>query len=219
MKAVIFDVDGTLIDSVEMIWEKHKKIAGLLGLKVPSKRGFLSKVGKPWETIIRELWPGIKPHEFMDFYRENVSYLLIPAVDGTSETLQSLKKNYRIAIMTSKDSQTLFRHLLDAGIDKSVFDIIHHENSLRNHKPHPDALFQVCEELGIKPQEAVYVGDSVIDAQCAISAGVNFIGVLTGAADKEDFEKLGVKSVGSIKDVPGFIRIRKAYLSNRTQFH
>jgi len=201
--AVLFDFDGTLIDSVKSVWKEYRRTARVLNLPKRRFEDFARQLGKPWESALISLWPGIDVKKFTEVYRLEREQVM--AIDGVLEALGRLKGRYKLGILTSRGGKTLFKHLESTGIGTQAFDLILHKESLRNHKPNPDALYQACEELGIRPSEAVYVGDARVDVQCARAAGMKFIGVLTGGATRKDFEECGVSGkdiLETIKDLP-----------------
>lgn len=197
IKAVLFDFDGTLIDSVDSVWEEYQRTASIL--KLPKRRfeDFARQLGKPWDTALVNLWPEVDVKKFTEVYRLEREQATL--IEGVAETLEKLKGKYKLGILTSRGSKTLYKHLKSTGIKRKSFDLILHRESLRNHKPNPEALYQACEELKLNPSEVVYIGDSIIDAECAIKAGIKFIGVLTGGATGKEFEKNGVQKEYIIK--------------------
>ncbi|MBM3309316.1 MAG: HAD family hydrolase [Candidatus Altiarchaeales archaeon] len=203
IKAVLFDFDGTLIDSVDSVWREYQRTAGVLNLPERKFEDFARQLGKPWEEALENLWPGVDKKRFTEVYRlEREEAKLI---EGVSEALSGLKGKYKLGILTSRGSKTLYQHLDSTGIDFKMFEIILHKESLANHKPHPEALLQACRQLEVNPREAVYIGDSIVDAQCAINAGMKFIGVLTGGASRKDFTEAGLKKediLKSLKNLP-----------------
>jgi HAD superfamily hydrolase (TIGR01509 family) len=199
IKAVIFDFDGTLIDSVDSVWREYQRAAKTLRLPERKFEDFARQLGKPWEIALENLWPGVDKQKFTEIYRLEKEESKV--IEGVFETLEQLKGKYKLGILTSRGSKTLFMHLEATGIGKIPFDVILHLGNLRNHKPHPEALLQACGELKIKPSEAVYVGDAIVDAQCAQQAGVHFLGVLTGGASKKDFLENGVKKENILDNI------------------
>lgn len=202
-KAVLFDFDGTIIDSVESVWKEYQRTAKALNLPERKFKDYARQLGRPWEEALQNIWPRVDVKRFTEVYRLEKEQ--VKAIEGVSETLRRLKGRYWLGILTSRGSRTLYRHLASTRIDEKIFDVILHRESLRNHKPDPRALYQACGELGVKPEEAVYVGDAIVDAECALAAGIRFIGVLTGGAKEEDFLRAGIPKeniISTLKQLP-----------------
>ncbi len=202
--AVVFDFDGTLVDSVPSIWREYQRVMEVMNLKDVTHREFTKHVGRPWEQVLRSLWPDIDVLEFTKNYRSSDESL--KPFKGVGKTFKYLSKKYKLAIMTSRGESSLVKNLKDPEINLKLFDGVFHRNNLRFHKPDPRAITQVCESLGVKPEDTIYVGDSIVDARCALDAGAGFIGVLSGGAWEEDMRGEGVKVVlESVVDLPNVL--------------
>jgi len=110
------------------------------------------------------------------------------------KTLAALKKDGKIlAILTSRTTQEA-KHLLDKNhhINKWI-EKIYHADNLKYLKPDARAFEQVLLDFNVKPDEAVYIGDSISDGICAKGAGLHFIALLeSGLRTKEDFKSVSV---------------------------
>jgi len=205
IKAVILDFDGTLVDSVGYIWDEYRRVMELMSLPKVSFSEFTRHMGKPWTQVLTSMWPGLDVAEFNRHY--NVAAERAALVDGGREALSKLKGEYKLAILTSRGEKTLRMHMEKAGIDQGIFSVIMHKDNSKSHKPDPGAILETCRTLGVGKDEALYVGDSVVDAQCAKNAGVMFVGVLSGGAKKRDFEEIGASCVlSSLSELPAFLK-------------
>jgi len=176
-------------------------------LKPITHREFTRHIGRAWDDIIRTFWPGIDPKEFTRHYR--MSAERVETIPGAQEALKELHGRHELALMTSR-GRTLYGHMKKAGLDAGVFKGVFDREMLRYNKPDPRALLQVCEELKFKTSRTIYVGDSVIDAQCANAAGTGFVAVLTGGAYVEDFRAEGVKDIlKSVAELPALLKKRR----------
>jgi HAD superfamily hydrolase (TIGR01509 family) len=206
--AIVFDFDGTLVDSAKSIFDEYTRVAGLLGIRSVSYREFAAQFGKPWEAALEGLWPGLDRGEFTRLYRREREKT--PIVPGVREALEELSAGYRLSILTSRGSSSLHVILEAVGIDDGVFECVFSRDSLSVHKPDPGALLEAAGRMGLSVSDMLYVGDSVVDAECAKKAGVFFVGVLSGGTRESDFRALGVEHVlGSVASLPAFLRGNK----------
>ena len=205
IKAVIFDFDGTLVDTMGSIWAEYERTMEEMKLPKITHREFTRHVGRAWNEIIKTFWPDLNPAEFTRHY--HVEDEEVKPFKGGEEALKELSKTYTLALMTSRGKKTLFPNMTRAGLEPGLFKLIHHRNSLTHNKPDPRALLQVCKELKIKPSETIYIGDSIIDAECAQKAGAGFVAVLSGGAYPDDFKAMGVKDIiPSIAQLPSLLK-------------
>jgi len=203
LKAVVFDFDGTLAETCSSIWAEYQRVQDEMGLPKITYRRFGRELGRTWEDALVAFWPQVDVKEFSRRYRQNAER--INKIPGAREALSALSGKYELAVMSSR-GQTVHENLKAAGFEETLFKAVYCRLDLQYTKPDPRALTQVLEKLGVKPSEAAYVGDSVIDAECAQKAGIRFIGVLTGGADMEDFKGAGVEDViASVAKLPSFL--------------
>jgi len=116
----------------------------------------------------------------------NASTIIYPEV---FELVPNLKeKGFKTGIISTK-----YRYRIEGVLKReelsSYFDTIVGGEDVNEHKPHPEGLLMAIEKLGIEKLQAIYVGDSLVDATAAKAAGIDFIAVLTGTISKDKFEK------------------------------
>ncbi len=190
--AVLFDMDGTLIDTIGLITAGHehtwKKYTG----KAPSREEILSKIGQP----LQEAYSGMKdPMEMVDSYRSWCSgktethtglYLgIVPML----EELQRMK--FRLGLVTSRFREGLVDCLRVYDI-KHYFEIIMAQEDSEGHKPGPEPLLTAAERMSITDMSRIlYVGDSVHDLESALAAGCRSAIVSWTSMDKEKLKALG----------------------------
>jgi len=203
--AILFDFDGTLVDSNKSIFDEYIKVSKIMGLREISFREFSSHLGRPWNAALEELWPGVDKKKFTGLYRRERE--ATPILEGVYGALVDLSQNYSLGILTSRGKKTLHIILDAVGINDGRFDFVFSKESLSSHKPDPRALTEAVEKMGLGLKDVIYIGDSVIDAECAHKAGVSFVGVLSGGTLYEDFIKLGVKQViDSVAKLPKLVK-------------
>jgi HAD superfamily hydrolase (TIGR01549 family) len=167
-------------------------------------------LGKPLEEITRILWPDADTDLYVKEYRKFFmdKNLKIPVIDGAVDAVRKMKSlGFKLGILSGKTNFFIEKHLKEAGFDLDWFDTITSFETTKKHKPDPEPLLYILEKLKIKPEEALYVGDSRFDYECAKNAGVNYVAVLTGCLSKEELERIGVKNIlNSVADLPEFLK-------------
>jgi len=188
-KYVIFDIDGTLVDNEKAViatWQKT--INQLLGkyYKV-SELDFV--LGIPGETSMQRL--GIEnPQEAFKVWSENFMVLkseieLFPDIEKTILGLRS--KEVDLGLVTSRTRDELNNDYALCQIIDNFNTIICVTDTLRP-KPYPDPLLAYLTQCGLSAQDALYVGDSDYDGQCAKSAGVDFGLAMWGKSNSRNMD-------------------------------
>jgi len=180
IKAILFDLDGTLIDSTDLIlFSFNHVMKEYLNLDVPEQE-IRSLFGKPLYSQMEIYGGKERARELVEKYREHnlISHKdHLKEIPGVKETLEGLKKKgYALGIVTSKqeDSARLGMQICEI---EDFFDIFVFSNTVTIHKPEPEPVLYALRKLGLKPEEAVYVGDSTYDIICGQRAGVETVGV------------------------------------------
>jgi len=177
---LIFDLDDTLIESFPTYARLHQRVAGELGLPVPS-RDALVAYGATWEATLEALWPEADLQTFMRRYDEIANDHPYPAIEGARPALESLRAaGHSLWIVTKRSRRRLHDRLSQAGIPATLFDGIFPAESQPRIKPHPDCFAPVWTALGRQDGQAVYVGDRHEDRAAAEAAGLRFYAVMTG---------------------------------------
>lgn len=193
IKHVCFDLDGTLVDSRDTILESTKAALDQLSINYKIDEDiFTNMIGKHFVDIFEELKIEVPDFEkFITIYKAlyfeymDSSYLY-PEV---KETLQYLnEKQVKVSLLTTK-VQEQAEKIIDHFYLRTSFDYLMGRRNGLAHKPSPESLFYICDELKIKPAETLMVGDTELDIQCGISAGAKTCGVLYGYRTKEQLEK------------------------------
>jgi pyrophosphatase PpaX len=188
--AVLFDLDGTLIDSIELILTSARHaFTGREGY-VPDDAEWLTGVGIPLATMFRRyardeaevdaLIGRYRAYQLANHDRLTRCY------DQVVETVSFLRASgHPCAIVTSKTAWLAQRGLDHVGLG-SQFDVIVGCDSCDRHKPDPEPVRFALERLGYAPEDAVFVGDSVHDMLAGNAAGVTTIAALWGPFSRED---------------------------------
>ena len=189
MKAVIFDLDGTLLNTLEDLHISFNYAIGEFGYPARTEEEIKGFVGNGIKKAIERALPyKVEDNEleqivsvFKTYYLEHMSEHTMP-YNGITDTLKELKaKGYAIGVVSNK-----YDDAVKALCNKyfcNLVDIAVGEGNGISKKPSPDGVLKVIKELNAK--EAVYAGDSEVDIETAKNAGLPCISVLWGFKDKE----------------------------------
>ncbi len=180
---VIFDLDGTLVDTVALIRASFRHASReVLGEALPDDV-LMAGVGQPLMTQMRELAPD-RAQELYDAYRAHnhrVHDDMIATFDGIEAALGRLRAaQRRLAIVTSKSAETTAMAFRAVGL-REHFDVVVTLSDTTEHKPSPAPVLLALERLGAGPERAVYVGDAPVDVAAGRAAGLTTVAVLWGA--------------------------------------
>ena len=182
---IVFDWDGTLIDSAAAIATCIQEAAREMNLPIPDRETASHVIGLGLHDSLRHAVPTLAPDgytQFVDCYRKHFmtceeSMQLFP---GVGELLLDLRgRGHRLAVATGKSRRGLDRALEAAGLAQH-FDATRCGDETQP-KPHPAMLLQLLQELAIEPQRSLMIGDTSHDLEMARNAGVPAIGVCSGA--------------------------------------
>ena len=186
LSAVLFDFDGTLVDTTEMIHQSMRHAtSSVLGREDIPRETLLANVGQPLPRQM-ELIDTENAESLLEAYRshhERHHDALIREFPGVEESLDRLgSAGIKVAVVTSKRRPSVEMALeIFPGLRNVVDRFITLEDTT-NHKPHPEPLLRALQLLGGIPRErAAYVGDSPFDVQAAKAAGLTSVAVSWGA--------------------------------------
>ena len=191
-KAVVFDLDGTLLDTIEDLWAAVNAALEVYGLPLRSLDEVRAFVGNGIKNLMqraigREDFPDFNGvfENFKKYYGAHCADRTKPYA-GIKELLQELKaRGVHTAVLSNKAdfatkmlAEQYFSGLLEEAAGEN-------EAAGIRKKPAPDALFAMMERMGVTAAETVYVGDSEVDIQTAKNAGVDCISVTWGFRSRE----------------------------------
>jgi HAD superfamily hydrolase (TIGR01509 family) len=212
IKAIMFDMDGTLIDSIDVYHAIVLDILGYLGLEMSLSRKELFEClshGKNLSDIvvppdldnrgeIVQQFRNLAVHEF----RETFSKGEVDLIDGVNHLLGELKRRgFFLAVVTSSATEVVLPFLKTRDLHSYLHCVLGRKDVSRL-KPFPDPLLKCMEILNVDPGESLYIGDSVIDIQAGKAAGTWTCGVLTGTSSvdrlKAESPDVILESVGDL---------------------
>jgi pyrophosphatase PpaX len=175
IKAVLFDLDGTLIDTNELVikcfkfvYKKH------LNLEV-STEDICKYFGEPLLKTFQR-YDEKNAMELTEYYKEYNSRIhdeMAKSFEGAKETLLSLKaKGIKVGVVTSKRREMTVRGLSLISTE-DIVDVLITPEDTNKHKPDPEPILKACERLKLSSKEVLYVGDTSFDIKSSMSAGAS----------------------------------------------
>lgn len=196
IRALLFDLDGTLVDSIGIIVDTVSQSLKKFGY-TPDPHFIRRQLGVPIEETLKSM---MSPEEAMkvsqDYYAnfDSMAVKQIKLFPGVKESLEKLSKEYLLGIITGKAEKGALIALREVGII-DLFQVIVGGDTTPRGKPYPEPVIYAIDALGVTPSEAVMIGDSIHDLNAAHNAGVKSIGVLTGSFDEKELRATGCDSV------------------------
>ena len=205
---LLFDLDGTLVDSIELILNSARHAFVDFAGQAPTDDEWRASIGRPLQAVLREYAPDdAEADRLLGRYREyqlaNHDRLL-HAYDGIVAALREFSaRGHPLAVVTSKSDWLAHKALELVGID-NLFPVLVGCDTCVNHKPHPEPVERALALLNVPASNAIFVGDSPHDIESGRAAQVYTIGVTWGAFTREEMETSGADAViHDISELPG----------------
>ena len=204
IRGMIFDVDGTLVDTNPAHVEAWTRTFQRLGFQVSPER-IVPEIGKGGDKLVPSILGAetekhrgdelrkAQKEEFLEIAR-NQRFRIFP---GAAEIFEALRaRGIRTALATSSDDKHLTATSASAGMDlKALPDVVVSKSPEEASKPSPDLVVDAVEMLGLPASNCAMVGDTVYDGEACQGAGVAFLGVLTGPATQQQLVDVGARAV------------------------
>jgi HAD superfamily hydrolase (TIGR01549 family) len=175
-KAILFDLDGTLLDSFSLHYEAYDVMFAQFGISM-SKELFLKSYSPNWHRTYEAFGlPNKHWNEANELWLKEAEKRRANLFDGVVEILDELSSVYSLGIVTSGSKSRVIRDLHRTGIS-AYFETVVTGDDIREPKPAPEGLEIALNALAIEPNHAIYVGDAHADFEMARAAGVRFFGV------------------------------------------
>lgn len=198
IKAVIFDLDGTLADTLESIAYCANETLKRQGFAPIEKQEYRYLVGDGAATLVERALKqsgDIKLEHFSqamqdytDIFEEYCMYQVKP-YEGIVKTLEELKRaGVKIAVLSNKPHPRTLKVIADL-FGPEMFDVVAGQKPEVEKKPSPEGVYAILKELNLGKEEVMYVGDTNTDMKTGKSAGVFTIGVLWGFRDRKELEE------------------------------
>lgn len=198
-QACIFDLDGTLTDTLESITYSVNATLRQMGLSTITKEQCKSFVGFGAGVLIQKSLQAVsgsdKRHEeairiYKHIFQEYCTYLVTP-YEGICPTLSDLKKRgLRLAVLSNKPHMQTEKVVKEI-LGRDIFTIVCGQKEGVPRKPDPTAALQIAKELQLRAEDCIYIGDSDVDMLTGKAAGMKTVGVTWGFQSREVLRKFG----------------------------
>lgn len=180
IKAVVFDIDGVLIDSLGANFKFFQDLMRKAGYQPPTRKEFLPifhfsmwdvikvLIGSPNEEEIKRIWELGKSGSI------KYPYNLLITPKYVEKTINILSKNYLLGIVTNRIREGIYKIPSLRKLKKHFKATVAYQDTV-NHKPHPEPLLLASKKLGINPSQAVYIGDAKSDIIAGKSSGMKTV--------------------------------------------
>jgi HAD superfamily hydrolase (TIGR01509 family) len=220
VRGIVYDLDGTLVDSYRAITESLNHAREAFGLEPLPDEIVRRRVGRGLEVLIAEMVGTDRVEAGVRLFRERyaTAYVagtfLLPGVAGTLRELG--RRGFVMTVASNKPARFGRAILAELGL-LELFETIQGPDLAGSTKPDP-AMIRLClEAMHLGPREAVYVGDMVLDAESGRRAGVPVVLVPGGSSDEEALRATGRPVLGSLGDLLALLPGRAPRLPQPTE--
>lgn len=202
VKVVIFDLDGTLVNTIDDIASANNKVLANHGFETHKVADYVNFIGNGARNLVRLSLPVSMANDeraieilLAEYKAEYKAALCIKSslYKGVADLISTLKASgVKVAVNTNKphDQSVL---LLDMLFGNGVFDCIQGQLDDVPRKPAPDGALIIAEKFGVEVSNCVYIGDSSVDTRTASAAGMMHVGVTWGYGNHADMKAFGCK--------------------------
>jgi len=194
LSLIIFDLDGTLVDAYRAVSNSINYAFEQMGVPLVSHEKIKRCVGWGERVLIEKLVDGKHVEKTLSIYRGHHRHALksgVKFLPFAKDLLKNLKEQgYGLAIASNRP--TRFTQIILKVLNiTSTFDYVLCADKIKNPKPAPDILVKILQKAHLTPEQALYVGDMMVDIHTGRGADVKTVGVLTGSSDRKEIEGAG----------------------------
>jgi phosphoglycolate phosphatase len=208
VRAIVFDLDGTLVDSYAPITASLNRARFAYSLPMLAVDEVRRRVGHGLESLIADLVGPDRVDDGVRIFREHYAEsfaagtLALPGVPATLNRLAG--RGYRMAVASNKPARFGRAILETLGLDAHL-DEIQGPDVAGHAKPHPAMIRRCLEILESSPEQSLYVGDMVLDVETAARAGLPVVLVAGGSSTDDDLHATGETVLGCLGELPSLL--------------
>ncbi|HEY6009035.1 MAG TPA: HAD-IA family hydrolase [Geobacteraceae bacterium] len=209
VKLIIFDLDGTLVDSIDDLVSATNHVRAIYGRSPYGREDVRAILGQGGQRLIEQALEGASPAELARALELYIAYNAEHLLDrtalfpGVRETIARLAADgMRMAILSNKHSMLSRKMLEGLGLD-GYFAVVHGPDSLPWRKPSPEPVLRLLADFGVATTEGVIVGDSINDVAAGRNAGICTVGCSYGYGDPAELADADYR----IASLPEFLQL------------
>ena len=202
-KAILFDLDGTLLDTLEDLSNSVNRVLAERGFPTHDLDRYRYFVGDGAMMMITRVLPKQERNNdtiqacadaFQKDYSQNWK-VKTGLYDGIAEMLDELvTRNLKLAVLSNKPHK-FTKQCVEELLSNWTFEIVLGQRDTVPRKPSPEGALEIAEHLNAKPENLLYLGDSAVDMQTAVAAGMFPAGVLWGFRSMKELQDAGAKAL------------------------
>ena len=204
IKLVVFDLDGTLLDTIEDLGDSVNEVLVARGYPTHSYAEYCLFIGDGMENLIKKSLPDeclndehLIEEVLKDYqaaYTRNWNKKSRP-YDGIMECLEDLKSRNIISAVLSNKPHHFTEICVESLIGNEHFDVVLGQREGVEKKPSPIGALEICHTIKVNPKDVVIVGDTNVDILTGVAAGMTTIGVLWGFREEEELREAGANFI------------------------
>lgn len=213
IKAVIFDMDGLMINSERVTFEGYVKVMAEKGYTITEEfyKKLLGKTLKTaYELFFQEYGNEFPMDEVLEQVHKYVADVFendgVPLKKGLLELLQYLKSNNYLTIVATSSTRVRVDHILELANITQYFNDSICGDEVTHGKPHPEVFLRACQKLGVEPSEAIVLEDSEAGIQAASSANIPVICIPDMKYPEPEYEKMTTQILNSLDQIIDYLK-------------
>lgn len=213
IKAVIFDMDGLMINSERVTFEGYVKVMAEKGYTITEEfyKKLLGKTLKTaYELFFQEYGNEFPMDEVLEQVHKYVADVFeddgVPLKKGLLELLQYLKSNNYLTIVATSSTRVRVDHILELANITQYFNDSICGDEVTHGKPNPEVFLRACQKLGVEPSEAIVLEDSEAGIQAASSANIPVICIPDMKYPEPEYEKMTTQILNSLDQIIDYLK-------------
>lgn len=213
IKAVIFDMDGLMINSERVTFEGYVKVMAEKGYTITEEfyKKLLGKTLKTaYELFFQEYGNEFPMDEVLEQVHKYVADVFendgVPLKKGLLELLQYLKSNNYLTIVATSSTRVRVDHILELANITQYFNDSICGDEVTHGKPNPEVFLRACQKLGVEPSEAIVLEDSEAGIQAASSANIPVICIPDMKYPEPEYEKMTKQILNSLDQIIDYLK-------------